>query len=70
MNKKIEKPELESLTGKDKSFTAAVRGSARAHEAEAMTGIDPYEDEIEDGIPMWLYALLMAILMLIAWIKD
>ena len=39
-------------------------------ELERMNGVDPYEDEIEDGIPMWLYALLLAVLMIFTWIGD
>lgn len=39
-------------------------------ELESLTGLDPYEDEIENGIPMWLYALLLAVLMIFTWIGD
>ena len=39
-------------------------------ELERMTGVDPYEDEIEDGVPMWLTVILLAILMMFTWIGD
>lgn len=39
-------------------------------ELEQMNGVDPYEDETENGIPMWLYALLLASLMGLAAFAD
>lgn len=39
-------------------------------ELERMTGVDPYEDEIGDGVPMWLAAIILAILMMFTWIGD
>ena len=35
-------------------------------ELERMNGVDPYEDEIEDGVPGWLYTLMLGILLLFA----
>lgn len=35
-------------------------------ELERMTGVDPYEDEIEDGVPGCLYVILLGILLIIA----
>ncbi|MBP5586660.1 MAG: hypothetical protein J6Y92_09960 [Lentisphaeria bacterium] len=37
-------------------------------ELEMMTGVDPYEDEIEDGVPMWLMLLLTGLLITFAWL--
>ena len=37
-------------------------------ELERMTGVDPYEDEIEDGVPMWLMMLLTWLLIALAWL--
>ncbi len=38
-------------------------------ELERMTGVDPYEDEVEDGVPMWLYTLMFWVLLCIAWLR-
>lgn len=39
-------------------------------ELERLTGVDPYEDEVEDGVPMWLTAILLAILMIFTWTGE
>ena len=36
-------------------------------ELERMNGVDPYEDEIEDGIPMWLMMLMTGVLIVLSW---
>lgn len=38
-------------------------------ELESLTGLEPDEDEIEDGIPMWLYTLMFWVLLCIAWLR-
>lgn len=37
-------------------------------ELERMNGVDPYEDEVEDGVPMWLMMLLTGLLIVLAWL--
>ena len=37
-------------------------------ELERMNGVDPYEDEVEDGVPMWLMMLLTGLLIVLSWL--
>lgn len=37
-------------------------------ELESLTGLEPDEDEIEDGIPMWLLMLPTGLLIALAWL--
>lgn len=37
-------------------------------ELERMNGVDPYEDEVGDGVPMWLTMLLTWLLIALAWL--
>ncbi len=37
-------------------------------ELERMNGVDPYEDELDDGVPSWLYAVLVVLLFLFGWL--
>ena len=68
--------EIREIERKDKSFTAVVPGfasgtCARAAAAHCTTplGVDPYEDEIEDGVPCWFYALMIGLLMFLGWFQ-
>lgn len=33
-----------------------------------LNGIDPYEDELEDGVPGWLHGLMLLILFALTWL--
>lgn len=41
----------------------------RGAELARMNGVDPYEDEIEDGVPCWFYALMIGLLMFLGWFQ-
>ena len=39
-------------------------------ELEQMNGVDPYEDEIEDGLPGWFYGFMILILFVFGWMLN